>query len=286
MNLSAKDQTAHAQALAFYHAMRAQPPIKLPLRPEDEAALERSRPIRFGPGGSLSARLFGHEGGRLIALMHGWGGQGTQLYRMAMHLAIAGYQAVVMDFGNHGEAAPAELGFDRFMIDARALADHLGAMPAAWVAHSAAALAILSARRTHGLSGRAFITIAAPFTPYVPLNRFRGMGADEEAVDALKPMLAQEFACDWDALKAGLAWQRDETARLLAIYDRDDKMVQASDAERIAAVWPDCRIIRTGGYGHNRVLGADEVMEATLEFLEKTLSETVVSGEAQPIVPS
>lgn len=284
--MTSVNRQAQAQALEFYRAMRSQPPIKLPLRPEDEAALERSRPIRFGPGGSLSARVFGDEGGPLVALMHGWGGQGTQLFRMAMHLAIAGYQALVLDFGNHGEAAPAELGFDRFMIDARALADHLGAMPSAWIAHSAAALAILSARRTHGLSGQAFITIAAPFTPYVPLNRFRGMGADEEAVDALKPMLAQEFACDWDALEAGLAWQRDDTARLLAIYDTDDAMVTVNDAERVAAVWPDCRIIRTGGYGHNRVLGSDEVMKATLEFLRETLPAASAGRRAQPVIPS
>lgn len=272
MGLSITSQTPEAQALAFYRAMRSQSPVKLPLRAEDEAALLCSRPIRFGPGGSLSARLFGDDGDPLVALMHGWGGQGTQFFRMARYLAIAGYQALVMDFGNHGEAAPAELGFDRFMIDARALADHLGTMPAAWVAHSAAALAILSARRTHGLSGQAFITIAAPFTPYVPLNRFRAMGAGEDAVEAVKPLLAQEFACDWDALEAGLTWQRDETARLLAIYDTNDAMVQVSDAERIAAVWPDCRIIRTGGYGHNRLLGADEVMAAAFDFLEDTLT--------------
>lgn len=280
---TAKNQTAEAQALAFYRSMRDQPPVRLPPRAEDEAALTRSRRIRFGVDGSLSASVFGDEGGPLVALMHGWGGQGTQFFRMAMNLAIAGYQAVVMDFGNHGEAAPAELGFDRFMIDARALADHLGTMPAAWVAHSAAALAILSARRTHGLSGQAFITIAAPFTPYVPLNRFRSMGAGEDAIEAIKPLLAQEFACDWDALEAGLAWQRDDTARLLAIYDTNDAMVQVSDCERIAAVWPDCRIIRTGGYGHNRVLGADEVVEATLEFLGHSLSGTACLRKAQTI---
>lgn len=284
--MTSVNRQAQAQALAFYRAMRSQPPIKLPLRPEDEAALERVRPVRFGPGGSLSARVFGDGSGPLVALMHGWGGQGTQLFRMAMHLAIAGYQALVMDFGNHGEAAPAELGFDRFMIDARTLADHLGAMPVAWVAYSAAALAILSARRTHGLSGLAFITIAAPFTPYVPLNRFRGMGASEDAVDAVKPLVAREFACDWDALEAGLAWRRDETARLLAIYDTDDAMVKVSDAERVAVAWPDCRIIRTGGYGHNRVLGAYEVMEATLEFLQDTLSGASAGRRAQSVIPS
>lgn len=280
MTAAAIDSPANPQARAFYHAMRNQPPIKLPLRADDQMALSRASTICFGPNRSLTARIFGDDGRPIVALMHGWGGQGTQFYRMALALGAAGYRAVVIDFGNHGESGPAALGFDRFMIDARALADHLGTMPDAWVAHSAAALAILSARRTHGLSAQAFVTIAAPFTPYVPLNRFRAMGADQAAIDAVKPMLAGEFACDWEALEAGLAWQRDDTARLLAIFDADDAMVQASDAERIAAVWPDCRTLMTSGFGHNRILGAGPVIAATMAFLNDALAGSATARPA------
>lgn len=271
MHTPEADPSVDEQARIFYRVMRCQQPIKFPLRAEDEAALPRATAVRFGPERSLSARIFGENGAPIIALMHGWGGQGTQFYRMALALADAGYQAVVIDFGNHGESAPAELGFDRFKIDAHALADHLGAMPFAWVGHSAAALAIMSARRTHALRAKAFVTIAAPFTPYVPLNRFRSSGAEAGAIDAVKPLLAKEFACDWDALEAGLAWERDASGQLLAIYDTDDTMVQSTDAERIVTVWPDCRIFKTSGFGHNRVLGAEPVIAATLAFLDDTL---------------
>lgn len=262
--------TASEYALQFYQAMRSQPPIRLPLRPEDEAVLARAtaRMIRFGPQDTLVARVFGNEHAPVVALMHGWGGQGTQFYRMAQAVADAGFQAVVVDFGNHGESAPMKLGFDRFMFDARHLADHLGGMPFAWVAHSAAALGIMSARRTHGISARAFVTIAAPFVPYVPLNRFRSMGASDDAIDQVKPLLAREFQTDWSSLEAGLAWQRDENAQLLAIYDSDDKMVRHTDAGLIAAVWPDCRRFESRGYGHNRVLGAEPVIAATISFLQ------------------
>ncbi|MDP2130813.1 MAG: alpha/beta hydrolase [Erythrobacter sp.] len=271
------------QARTFYAAMRGQPPVRFPRREEDDAAIRQSSAFRFGPGRSLAARTFGASDAPVVALMHGWGGQSTQFYRMALALAEAGYRAIVVDCGNHGDADPMPLGFDRFMLDAAALADHLGAMPFAWVSHSAAALAIMSARRTHGLSAQAYVTIAAPFTPYVPLNRLRALGADQETIDAVKPLLASEFACDWNALEAGLAWQRDESARLLAVYDDDDTMARSTDAERIAAVWPDCLIYRTTGNGHNRILKSEQAIMTTLEFLESSVSWSADRRQAGPI---
>lgn len=262
------DATASDYALQFYQAMRGQPPIRLALRVEDKAAQLKSEPFRFGAQGALSGRFFGHTDGPVVALMHGWGGQGNQFYRMALALADAGYKAIVIDFGNHGESEPMSLGFDRFMFDARSLADHLGAMPFAWVAHSAAALAIMSARRTHDLAAKAFVTIAAPFVPYVPLNRFRSMGASEQAIDLVRPLLAREFETDWSSLEAGLAWQPHGSAELLAIYDTDDQMVSHADGDRIKAVWPDCTILRTSGFGHNKVLGAEPVIRDTITFLD------------------
>lgn len=256
-------------ARQFYLAMRSQPPVRLPLRAEDQAASERARLVRFGPAKELAARIFGEEAAPVVALMHGWGGQGTQLYRMALGLAEAGFQAVVIDFGNHGDSAPMALGFDRFMIDAGRLAEYLGAMPFAWVGHSAAALAFMSARRTHGLSAQAYVTIAAPFVPYVPLNRFRSMGAGEDAVDMVKPLLAQEFQTDWASLEAGQAWLPSAGADLLAIYDRDDTMVNCADADRIAEVWPGLHRLETEGLGHNRILGAADVITETVRFLSE-----------------
>lgn len=258
---------AQAQAEKFFWAMSNQSPISLPLREEDGAALAQAHAFRFGPQESLAGWRFGAGAGPVVALVHGWGGQGTQFLRMARGIAARGFEAVVIDAGNHGASAPARMGFDRFMHDARALADHLGAMPFAWVAHSAAALAILSARRTHAIGARAYVTLAAPFAPYVPLNRLCAMGADEGAVEALKPLLARQFEAEWDALEHGLAWQSQPGVSLLAIYDADDAMVTASDAERVRKAWPGCDTVQTRGLGHNRLLGAHEVIEGTADFL-------------------
>lgn len=258
---------ARARAEEFFCAMSNAPPVSLPLRESDAGALAQAQAFRFGPHGSLAGWRFGAGAGPVVALVHGWGGQGTQFLRMARALAARGFEAIVIDAGNHGASGPAPMGFDRFMHDARALADHLGTMPFAWVAHSAAALAILAARRTHGIGAQAYVTLAAPFVPYVPLNRFRSLGASEDAVDLVKPMLARQFQTDWEALESGIAWQADPAARLLAIYDAADTMVDAGDAERVRTAWTGCRTALTQGLGHNRLLGAGEVIDGTVDFL-------------------
>lgn len=275
MNGLAGPHAPQAQAEEFFRAMTSQPPVNLPLRSADAAALSEAESFRFGPEGRLAAWRFGAGAGACVALVHGWGGQGTQFLRMATALADAGFEAIVIDAGNHGQSAPTPMGFDRFMLDARTLADHLGTMPFAWVAHSAAALAILSARRTHAISAQAYVTLAAPFVPYVPLNRFRQMGASEQMVDFVKPMLARQFDAEWRALEDGLAWQRDPASQLLAIYDLDDPMVDAGDAGRIRQVWPDCHTLQTRGLGHNRLLGASEVITQTVAFLSKIAESDV-----------
>ena len=98
------DATASDYALQFYQAMRGQPPIRLALRLEDEAAQMKSDPFRFGAQGALSGRLFGHGDGPVVALMHGWGGQGNQFYRMALALAGGGYKGIVIHFWDYGGA--------------------------------------------------------------------------------------------------------------------------------------------------------------------------------------
>jgi hypothetical protein len=54
---------------------------------------------------------------------------------------------------------------------------------------------------------------------------------------------------------------------LLAIYDRDDTRVDHGDAERIAGLWPGCRIVKTEGLGHNRILQDAGVIEAVTGYL-------------------
>ena len=263
-NLSV-DPMLGQNALLQYQAMRNLPPIRLPERPGDAALLEACRAFRCGQNAGIAGWEIGF--GPTIGLVHGWGGQGIQFVKLAHLLAENGFRAIIIDARNHGASEPARLGFDRFMTDIAELQEYLGEPPLGWVGHSAGALALMSGRRTHGIRASAVVCLAAPFFPYVPLNRMRAAGVAEGVIDHIKQLIAAEFSTDWASLETGAAWQGDPDLRLMAIYDRADQMIDAMDAQRLLRVRPDAQIKMTSDLGHNRIISSPASADHIVRFL-------------------
>ncbi|RED16595.1 alpha/beta fold hydrolase [Parasphingopyxis lamellibrachiae] len=256
---------AEGMANALYAKLRSDRAAGLPLRDEDAARLAGCAAFRFGVGDALAGWEIGE--GPLVYLVHGWGGRGAQMSGLAHLLAGHDFRVVFFDAGSHGESGDGEMGFDRFMEDAAALQHHIGQTPYAWVGHSAGALAIMRGRRTHGIRADRYACLAAPFLPYVPIERMRAMGAPEPVLDRIKPMIADQFSCSWTDLENGMAWERDADAPLMIAYDSDDKVVRPGDGDRIARIWPEAHLVRTEGHGHNRILGSEAVIHDLLDHL-------------------
>lgn len=253
------------KALLQYHAMRRLPPIRLPERPGDTSLIEACKAFRCGKNAGIAGWEIGS--GPTIGLVHGWGGQGIQFVKLAHLLAENGFRAMIIDARNHGSSEPACLGFDRFMTDIAELQEYLGEPPFGWVGHSAGALALMSGRRTHGIRVSAVVCLAAPFFPYVPLNRMRAAGVAEEVIDQIKHLIAEEFSIDWASLENGAAWQGDPELKLLAIYDRADQMIDPLDAKRLVRVRPDAQVEMTSDLGHNRIISSAVSADIIVRFL-------------------
>ena len=102
----------------------------------------------------------------------------------------------------------------------------------------------------------------------MPLETMRGNGASEEVLDYVKAVLSDQFQRRWSELAAGGAFAAEEARPMMAIYDRDDPRVRHGDGEALAGVWPGTRVIKTDGYGHNRILQAEETLDALRRFVE------------------
>ena len=249
-----------------YAMMRRAPAGTRPLRPQDEALLARCESFRFGPDGSLAGWSVGR--GPDVFLVHGWGGCGVQMGKLALALAEAGYRARFFDARGHGASASGPIGFDTLMADCAVLQEAAGVTPHAWIGHSAGALAAMAGRRTHSLRANRWVCIAAPLFPYVPIDQLHEAGLPRPVTERIKPMIAAQFGTDWAALKAGQAWQPDPETALLTAYDDDDPMVHPEDGNAIAALWPGTRLVRTSGCGHNRILGDSTVIAATVAHMD------------------
>jgi pimeloyl-ACP methyl ester carboxylesterase len=239
---------------------------RMPLREDDAAQLSLMEPISFGRGAERRAWSVG--AGPLIMLVHGWGGIGAQMSPLAMALAAAGVRCVLFDALGHGQSAEGNIGFDTFANDTAALCDHLGTSPKAMIGHSAGALGMMAARYLHGLSAKHYVCLAMPLFPYVPLETLKGKyDFTDNQLLPLKPLLASQFARSWAELEAGCVFSDNLGGRLTLFYDRGDPRVRHEDADRIASLWPDAKVIKTDGLGHNRILRDLQVIAAIKTLL-------------------
>lgn len=239
----------------------------MPLRSQDAQLLIDAHTFRFGPDQSRHAWMIGQ--GPLVLLVHGWGGRGVQMGVMARALAAAGFRCIFFDAGGHGGSRSEPVGFHTFINDVGALSEHVGQTVFAYIGHSAGALGMMASRSMRGVRAERYICIAAPRYPYVPLESIkRNYDVSDEVIELVKGSLASQFECDWLALQTGSAYRSDVAGKLMLAYDIDDERVHHMDADRIAAGWPGAHVLKTQGFGHNKILQAPELLAEALSFLQ------------------
>lgn len=235
----------------------------MPLRPKDESLLAQAETFGFGAG-----RIGWSVGsGPVVLLVHGYSGRGVQMAALAFEIARQGFRAIFFDAGGHGASRVEKIGFFTFINDTRDIVDHLNEPIFAMIGHSAGGLAMMRARDLYGVAAERYTLISAPFYPYVPLEGMLKRGAPTAALPYVKAILADQFRTSWSSLARGVAYVSEKSKPLLAIYDTDDERVRHTDADRLGAIWPGARIVKTKGYGHNRILQADEALQAVVAFL-------------------
>lgn len=238
---------------------------EMPLREEDADLLSAMEVFRFGTNNSRTAWSIGE--GPVVMLVHGYSGRASQMIRLAQVIADKGFRSVLFDAGGHGASRKEKIGFFTFINDVRDLAEYLNEPLHAIVGHSAGGVAAMQARRLYGVPASRYAMISAPIYPYVPLNAMRERGAPEEVITALKLNIADQFRTKWSSLVAGEAFAPEPGKALLLAYDLDDIRVQHEDADQIALIWPGAQILKTTGYGHNKILAAEEVLDRVRTWL-------------------
>lgn len=208
-------------------------------------------------------------GDRTIVLAHGWNGRASQFSRMVRELIAEGYRVVAFDAPAHGETP----GRHSYLVDwvdvFGALQQRHGAFDAI-VGHSFGGLASLVGV-AGGVDAARVVTIAAPADAELLLRQFQVMFAYSDAVSAsLRERFARKyFPGDPDPFAWLSSVRRPLPAGtpLLVVHDDGDRVVPFAEAGRIVAAHPGAQLLVTSGLGHNRVLGADVVLDAVLDFL-------------------
>ena len=242
----------------------------MPLRPQDAALLEGTESFRFGPDDSRLAWSVGK--GPLVLLVHGYGGRGPQMAGLAHALASDGFRCVFFDAGGHGDSRSEPIGFNTFINDVGALTRFMGGKVHTWIGHSAGGLGMMASRELRETSADRYVCISAPYFPYIPLESLkRNAGASDEALELVKLVLAKQFETAWEDLQNGNSYPHEYGKPFLLAHDLNDEVARHGDADRISAQWPGAEVLKTSGYGHNKILQAPEVWSAVREFVSRDL---------------
>lgn len=229
----------------------------------DAMAFAQKRP--FGNTNGL-AWSWG-EAGPLVVLVHGWGGSAAQMAPLALSLSRLGFRCLAPDIRGHGESPLGHTRWRYFIEDVASLQQSIDEEVYAYVAHSAGALTTMAARRLSGIKASRYVCVCAPSHPFPPINVITNkLSPRARLIDRYREYLANEFESSWTRLTEGTSYL-DLGPELLLIYDEADRFVPHDEGDKIHALCPGSRLVKTSRYGHTRILAAPELFREIGEFL-------------------
>lgn len=231
-------------------------------------ALAKGTPLPIAVDGRhVAAWKFGE--GKVVVLMHGWGGHSGQLVPFIEPVVGAGFCVVVFDALAHGASAPSRAGvrlstFYDFAAGLAAIREQVGPLHGL-VAHSGGAIATGIALRRNLEVER--LVLLAPMTrprKYAALFS-AALALDPKVDEAWQARALKRIGTSWEELD--LTLQASARRPALIIHDREDREVPFADGEALAQAWPGVTLHPVSGLGHRRLLRDPEVIGRSVRFL-------------------
>jgi pimeloyl-ACP methyl ester carboxylesterase len=243
-----------------------------PMTPPQQQALAQASQLRYGENQRNVAWSWGE--GPLVILVHGWNGRAAHLAPLAVSIAKLGFRCVAIEVTGHGSSPGNRTGWACFIEDIAALTRSLDQDVHAYVAHSAGGLTTMATRSLKGIRAKLYVCICAPSHPFPPINVIRKrLDLRSGVIDLYREFIARQFNTGWDTLESGCSYA-GAGPDLLLFYDEADRFVDHTEGDRILKLCPGARLIKSNRYGHTKVLGSPELLQAVSGFL--------TNGEVSP----
>ncbi|WP_157157565.1 alpha/beta fold hydrolase [Diaminobutyricimonas sp. LJ205] len=251
--------------LAFPLFMRVGP--RLPVHARDRATHEAARRSSITVHGKrVEVYAWGH-GTDVVLLVHGWRGRASQYATLVRELVAEGFTVVSFDAPANGDSAGRGTYIFEYVDAMRQLERQYGGFHTV-VAHSFGLLAALSAIDDGMTAGR-LVGVAGVAEANNLIEGFASvMRLTPATTGALREVFQRRvFPGQPDLFKRFSGLEHPVAVPLLLLHDRGDRMVPATQSEALAGVHEGSRLVVTEGLGHNRILAADQTLDAVLEFV-------------------
>lgn len=219
--------------------------------------------VREVSAGRRRVRVHTIGEGPLVILVHGWQGGASQLVTLAESLRAAGFRVALFDMPAHGEAPGWSTSGVEFVTILEHVAAELGPVHAV-IGHSLGGTAALLAL-ARGLRMAGAVAVAPmPSFEFALRSYARNFALSSAARALLERRLEARLGIrgtELDLANVSLP------APALLVHDRLDRAIPWRQTRRLRERWPGVRLFETVGLGHNRVLEAEDVAHAIVEFL-------------------
>ncbi|WNF25371.1 alpha/beta hydrolase [Streptomyces sp. C11-1] len=251
-------------------------------RPDERSVMERARTSELTVNGEVAVVHRWGDGERPVLLIHGWESRASRYAKAVDRLLELGFSPVVFDAPGHGEAT----GETATMLDYLDIITELHRVHGefeAIVAHSFGATATFVALQ-EGVRARRVVAISAvPDFAYLVDAFTVGLNLephlDAEVRGRLERQVYPGEADMWSRFSV-FRGSGNVTVPLLVIHDEDDTMVDVGQGRRIAEAFGDrARLVVTRRLGHQRILGAPQVVQEIADFV--TAGEGVRERKAE-----
>ncbi len=208
-------------------------------------------------------------GPRTVVLSHGWHGRASQFSALVRELVAERYRVVAFDGPAHGDSAGRRTYLVDWLDTYAELQQRYGVFDA-MVGHSFGGLATLVAV-AGGVDAARVATVAAPADVDELFRGFQRMLGHSDAVSAgLRDRFAVRYFPEDPEVFVRLSSVRrplPDGIPLLVAHDRGDRVVPFTESARVVAAHPGAVVLPTVGLGHNRILAADVLLDAVVEFV-------------------
>ena len=244
-------------------------PIRFVAPKKEMEAIELSKEFVFEGGEQAIQGYEWGQGNKVVLLLHGWAGRGSQLHNFIAPLNELGYKVVAIDGPAHGRSTGKTthiLHYADAILNVKKLYPDIEAI----IAHSFGGAASIQAVRL-GLEIKKLITIGTPTIGDYIINDFlRRINGSPRSGDRFKENVVKQFNRTFDefSMMNTIELVKDNMDMLM-IHDKDDREVPVQHAKdlQIKAPWVNLHI--TEGLGHMRILKDKSVIAECCAFVEE-----------------
>lgn len=200
-----------------------------------------------------------------VLLVHGWSGRGTQLVKFADALIDKGYSIVSFDAPSHGKSSGNSSIMTDFIASIAELDRRLGPFDAA-VGHSLGGMSLLNAVK-QGLNINKLVTIGSgDKVKDILIDFVAKFKLKSEFSEHLREHFEKKYHTEMESYSAYLA-AKSITIPVLVIHDENDTEVPVAASKNIYSNLKFGKILITNNLGHRKILGSQEVIDKTINFI-------------------